>query len=754
MMRRLVLAATIVMMSLGLVALPLPASATTVPDAPTILSANVYGTSGYVQWQTGSDGGSAAGYTIIASPGGRASSNWWTSGDPTHLFGYVAGLELGTTYTFRVIASNENGDSQPSAPSAPVAGPPEDTVPAPNAFYPRGAVVIPSYSPSDASAVLKVEWIVDGVSLCFREFDPFECGLDEGYPSGLVDTTTLGIHTLVLKIWDTELNVRAVTTDYYVFDPDATAGSDTSPPTVSIVRPPDGATYGQGQVVYASYTCDDSGGSGLSGCSGDARIGGAIDTSTPGPHTFSATAVDGAGHSTTVTHGYHVVGDAIAPTITLSDPPAEQTFALNERVSAHFSCADTDGSGVVACIGMANGSTRQVPGELDTTTVGVHSFSVHATDAAGNVSEAHIKYFVGGDTTRPDISVTIQDGATYSLNQPYVYFYYNCWDETDLASCSSDRTNGTYIETSVPGTFSFTIVATDSAGNTRTVHNTYSILDGDLPPRAVPPSGGYFTTDPGGLGATTDTPVQTAIAVPSSTSSTSGTVAITAGSLSDPPPDGYSFLGQQITIQAPSAPDASHPLVITFTVNNVDASLLNVVRTENGVQVTLPDCDAGIPVTASPDPCKTPPEQITSGVGAGDARVTVYTTHASDWNFGIHKPFNYSGFFQPVDNPQTLNSVKAGSAIPVKFSLGGDQGLGVLARAYPVSQKIACSTTAPIDAIEQTVNAGGSSLSFSSSTNQYTYVWKTDSSWSGTCRSLTVKLADGAVHQALFKFTR
>jgi hypothetical protein len=134
--------------------------------------------------------------------------------------------------------------------------------------------------------------------------------------------------------------------------------------------------------------------------------------------------------------------------------------------------------------------------------------------------------------------------------------------------------------------------------------------------------------------------------------------------------------------------------------------------------------------------------------------VTVYTLHASTWNFAVHQPFAYSGFFQPVDNPATLNSVKAGSAIPVKFSLGGNQGLAVLARGYPVSQKVTCSSTSPIDAIEQTVNAGSSSLTFTSSSNQYTYVWKTDSTWTGTCRTFTLKLADGSSRQAYFKFTK
>jgi len=33
--------------------------------------------------------------------------------------------------------------------------------------------------------------------------------------------------------------------------------------------------------------------------------------------------------------------------------------------------------------------------------------------------------------------------------------------------------------------------------------------------------------------------------------------------------------------------------------------------------------------------------------------------------------YNFSGFLQPVDNLPTLNRVKAGSAVPIKFSLGG-----------------------------------------------------------------------------------
>jgi hypothetical protein len=87
--------------------------------------------------------------------------------------------------------------------------------------------------------------------------------------------------------------------------------------------------------------------------------------------------------------------------------------------------------------------------------------------------------------------------------------------------------------------------------------------------------------------------------------------------------------------------------------------------------------------------------------------------------------------------------------VPVKFSLGGYQGLNIFATGYPASQTIVCNTSAGLDAIEQTVTAGSSSLSYDATSDQYTYVWKTDKSWAaGTCRQLTVQLNDGTSQTA------
>jgi photosystem II stability/assembly factor-like uncharacterized protein len=142
--------------------------------------------------------------------------------------------------------------------------------------------------------------------------------------------------------------------------------------------------------------------------------------------------------------------------------------------------------------------------------------------------------------------------------------------------------------------------------------------------------------------------------------------------------------------------------------------------------------------------------------GPGGCTITASQAGNANYNPAPSVPqtfsvlYPWSGFFQPVDNGAVLNVTQAGSAIPVKFSLGGDRGLAIFAAGYPISSKIACLTGEAQDDIEQTVNAGGSSLSYGS--GQYTYVWKTDKAWSGTCRLLTVMLIDGSSHTASFKF--
>jgi len=113
--------------------------------------------------------------------------------------------------------------------------------------------------------------------------------------------------------------------------------------------------------------------------------------------------------------------------------------------------------------------------------------------------------------------------------------------------------------------------------------------------------------------------------------------------------------------------------------------------------------------------------------------------------------YDFSGFFKPVGNLPTVNKDNAGSSIPVKFSLNGDQGLDIFFGGYPKFQQMTCDFTTA-DGLERADTAGGSTLTYDPLLDQYVYVWKTDKSWSGTCSQLVVILKDGSVHLLNFSF--
>jgi hypothetical protein len=117
--------------------------------------------------------------------------------------------------------------------------------------------------------------------------------------------------------------------------------------------------------------------------------------------------------------------------------------------------------------------------------------------------------------------------------------------------------------------------------------------------------------------------------------------------------------------------------------------------------------------------------------------------------------YDWAGFFRPVENDGVVNQVKAGSAIPVKFSLNGDWGLNIFVNGYPKWVMTSCTTWETTNPVDETVTAGSSSLSYDATADQYVYVWKTDKAWAGSCRQLNVMLRDGTpIHWAKFKFTK
>ena len=111
----------------------------------------------------------------------------------------------------------------------------------------------------------------------------------------------------------------------------------------------------------------------------------------------------------------------------------------------------------------------------------------------------------------------------------------------------------------------------------------------------------------------------------------------------------------------------------------------------------------------------------------------------------------FYGFEKPIDNPPALNGEKAGSTATVRFSLHGDRGLHILAAHSPSSVEISCATGAVVG---ETVAVPSQmwELRYQAGPDRYTLHWQTNAAWTGSCRQLTLALADGSMHTLLYRF--
>jgi hypothetical protein len=115
--------------------------------------------------------------------------------------------------------------------------------------------------------------------------------------------------------------------------------------------------------------------------------------------------------------------------------------------------------------------------------------------------------------------------------------------------------------------------------------------------------------------------------------------------------------------------------------------------------------------------------------------------------------YKFTGFQQPIDNGIT-NIAKAGSTVPVKWTITNNAGVGVsdtssFVELTSVKITLGSCTNSPTDAIE--TYSTGSGLVYNGN-GQWQLNWKTQKSYAGTCRTMTVELKDGTLHTANFQF--
>jgi hypothetical protein len=363
-------------------------------------------------------------------------------------------------------------------------------------------------------------------------------------------------------------------------------------------------------------------------------------------------------------------------------------------------------------------------------------------DNAGNTASNTQHFMV--DKTAPSISGSASPAANSNgWNKTDVTVSFTCGDGlSSVASCGPDQTlSGEGTGQSVTGT------ALDNAGNSASATVSGINIDKTAPTASatalpLPNINGWNNSDVSvsfsGSDALSDIDFCDADVVLSSEGagqSASGTCTDKAGNVSD----SATASGINIDKTAPVVTVTGVADGATYTLGSVPAAGCSTSDTLSGVASAASLDASGGPLGSITATCSGATDNAGNAAGSVSATYSVI--------------YNWNGFFQPIDNLPVLNKAKAGSAIPVKFSLSGFQGLNIFLAGYPVSTVTTCGSTTT-DTIETTVTAGSSSLSYDATSDQYNYVWKTDKSWAGTCRTLTVKLIDGTIHQANFNFTK
>jgi hypothetical protein len=521
---------------------------------------------------------------------------------------------------------------------------------------------------------------------------------------------------------------------------------DTTPPTIAAhgdvtteATGPTGALVDYGSIA----TSDLVDGAGTATCAPATNTTFAL-----GNTTVTCHATDAHSNAATATTFKVTVRDTTPPTI---DAPAnidhvEATGASGAPVTFGLPATHdlVDGDGMATCDATSG----------DTFALGTTTVHCDATDAHGNHATQVNFTITVVDTTPPVIAAHADVGPVEATGPGGAFVTY-------AAPATSDVVDGAGSASCVaaPGS-QFALGDTVVTCNASDAHHnaalptTFKVKVRDTTAPVIAAHGDVTVEATGALGAivTYSAPTTTDIV------DGNGLASCAAASGSQFPLGTTTVTCNAVDVAGNVATPTTFKVIVHDTTAPVLAFHADVTATATGnssanVTYTLPTAtdivDGTDTVTCTP--------ASGSSFAVGSTTVNCAATdHAGNTGHGSFKvtvSYPFAGFFRPVDNLPVVNTVKAGSAVPVKFSLGGDQGLNIFATGYPKSAAMACSGAVQ-DAVEETVTAGGSSLSYDPTTGQYIYVWKTDKAWAGTCRQLQVKLADGALQMANFNFTR
>ena len=290
----------------------------------------------------------------------------------------------------------------------------------------------------------------------------FECSLDSGAfsvcsPPQSYSGLAEGHHTFHVKATDAAGNTGPVDEYSWTVDltpPAATIDAHPADPTKAT-----GANFGFSSEPGAALECALDGSS-FQPCTSPKSYSGLAD----GSHSFSVRATDAAGNTgAAVSFTWRV--DTTAPTVSIGAHPdalttsSSASLAFSSEPNATFAC-DLDGAGFRPCTS---------PQSYTALADGSHTFSVRATDAAGNTgSSASFTWTV--DTTAPTVSIDIHPAPL--TNHTDASFSFSSGDSSATFECAIDGsgfqhcTSPTNFNSLADGSHTFRVRSTDAAGNT------------------------------------------------------------------------------------------------------------------------------------------------------------------------------------------------------------------------------------------------------------------------------------------------